>query len=127
MAWAWVNAGSHGWLGRACVCASAACGASHPRPPGATQVALVESNLLDVRKLLLDVVERERRYRAGWDFEEHRFNNDFEVDKARRRAQTEVNDWETFVDNEKDKLERRCERVLGGAPCARGERGVQQA
>ncbi len=40
-----------------------------------------------------------------------RFNNDFEVDKARRRAQTEVNDWETFVENEKARLERRCVRL----------------
>jgi hypothetical protein len=40
--------------------------------PPLEQLAMVEGHLLDVRRLLLDVVERERRYKAEWDFEEHR-------------------------------------------------------
>ena len=60
-----------------------------------------------MRKLLLDVVERGRRFRADWDFEEHRFKSEYDYDKAHRRAQTEVNDWEIFTVNEEERLERR--------------------
>lgn len=45
---------------------------ARPLPTSLPQMADTQNTLLEVRKLQLDTIERARRFRAAWDFEEHR-------------------------------------------------------